>query len=82
MDKRVKAKVKEISSPIRAKDGQIIGFKLRNNSKLSRQQALVQARRGNLMGINLYPGFVKELTKKPSKKGIISKIIQIFKGKN
>lgn len=82
MDKSPKSKVKEISSPIRAKGGQIIGFKLSNNSTLSRQQALVEARRGNLIGVNLYPDFVNEVTKKRSKKGLIYKIFRIFKGKN
>lgn len=68
--------VREIASAQRNKGGRILGFTLRDRTALNRKQAVAEARQGRLVGINLYPGFVKDVVSPRTKEGLLRRIVK------
>lgn len=72
---------REINSAVRKEDGEIIGFQLKDHHFIDYQTALSEAKKGKLVGINLYPDFVKAVTGEGEQIGLLKRLVKFFSGK-
>lgn len=68
-------KEKRITKAFRNAAGTISNFEINGDTRIKYQCALEKARRGELIGINLYPELVNDITREQKIRGFWDKIL-------